>query len=156
MCVRPSLLTALISWASLLVAIIVAGQQGNTPTVAVIASRARLSPSLSPTDCSPGSFTLSALQLMTLSNIPQISAVQHIEYLILTLLKLILIIYRARLSPSLSPTDCGPGSFTLSALQLMTLSNIPQISAVQHMEYLILTLLKLILTIYTRIFKRAY
>ena len=46
---------------------------------------------------------------------------------------------------SLSPTDRGPGPFTLSALRLMILSDFPQISAVQHMGYLILTWLKLIL-----------
>ena len=84
MCVRLSFLTALISWASLLVVIEVAGQGGNARTVAVVASRAGLSPSLSPTDRSPGPFTLSALQLMILSDLPQISAVQHMGYLILT------------------------------------------------------------------------
>ena len=36
-------------------------------------------------------------------------------------------------------TDRGPGSFTLSALRLMPLSHLPQISAVQHMGYLTLT-----------------
>ena len=46
---------------------------------------------------------------------------------------------RAGLSPSLSPTDRGPGPFTLSALRLMILSDLPQISAVQHIGYLILT-----------------
>ena len=45
--VSPSFLTALISWASLLVVIDVAGQGGNARTVAVVASRAGLSPSLS-------------------------------------------------------------------------------------------------------------
>ena len=41
--------------------------------------------------------------------------------------------------PSLSETDRGPGPFTLSALRLIILSDLPQISAVQHMGYLILT-----------------
>ena len=91
MCVWPSLLTALISWTSLLVAIVVTGQQGNVPTVAVVASRARLSLSLSPTDRGARSFTLSALQLMTLSDLPQITAVQQMGYLILTWFKLILV-----------------------------------------------------------------
>ena len=84
MCVRPSFLAALISWASLLVVIDVAGQGGNARTVAVVASRAGLSPSLSPTDRGPGLFTLSALRLMILSDLSQISAVQHMGYLILT------------------------------------------------------------------------
>ena len=65
MCVRPSFLTTLISWTSLLVVIDVAGQRGNARTAAVVASRAGSSPSLSPTDRGPGSFTLSALRLMT-------------------------------------------------------------------------------------------
>ena len=47
MCVRSSFLTALISWASLLVVTDVAGQRGNNRTVAVVASRAGLFPSLS-------------------------------------------------------------------------------------------------------------
>ena len=64
MCVRPSSLTALISWASLLVVIDVAGQRGNVRTVAVVASRAGLSPSLLPTDRGPGSFTLSAHNIL--------------------------------------------------------------------------------------------
>ena len=34
--------------------------------------------------------------------------------------------------PPISPTDRGPGSFTLSALRLMTLCDLSQISAVQH------------------------
>ena len=54
---------------------------------------------------------------------------------------------RAELSPSLLPTDRGPGSFTLSALRLMTLSDPSQISAIQNMGYLIL------IKIDTRIFK---
>ena len=52
---------------------------------------------------------------------------------------------QAGLSPSLSPTNRGPEPFTLSALRLMILSDLSQISAVQHMGYLILTWLKLIL-----------
>ena len=54
-------LTTLISLSSLLVVIDVAGQGGNARTVAVVASRARLSSSLSPTDRGSGPFTLSAL-----------------------------------------------------------------------------------------------
>ena len=91
MCFRPSFLTALISLAYLLVIIDVAGQGGNARTVVVVASRAGLSPSLSPTDRGPRSFTLSALWLMILSDLPQISAVQHMGYLILTWLKLMLV-----------------------------------------------------------------
>ena len=66
MCVQPSFLTALISLASLLVVIVVAGQRENTRTVAVVASNAGLSSSLSPTDRGPGSFTLSVLSALRL------------------------------------------------------------------------------------------
>ena len=90
-CVRPSLLTALISWVSLMVAIVAAGQRGYAATVVVVASRAGLSPSLSVTDCGAGSFTLSVLRLMTLSDLPQIGEVQHMGYHILTRSKLILV-----------------------------------------------------------------
>ena len=91
MCVWPSFLTALISWASLLIVIDVTGQGENARTVAVVASRAGLFPSLSPTDRGPGPFTLSALRLMTPSDLPQRRAVQHMRYLILTRLILIMV-----------------------------------------------------------------
>ena len=52
---------------------------------------------------------------------------------------------RKRPFMSLSATDRGPGSFTISALRLMTLSDLSQISEVPLMQYLILTWLKLIL-----------
>ena len=74
-CVRPSLLSVFISSALPQLVIIAAGQRGNAPTVAVVTSRAGLSPSSSATGRhpSPGPSTLSLHRPSTVPDVSQLS-----------------------------------------------------------------------------------
>ena len=86
MCVQPSLLTALISWASVPVVIVTAGQRGKAPTLAVVFVSDRSQPQILRPICTPTHDTVKPLTdkfgatyAISYSNLIQIDAGPFIQ-----------------------------------------------------------------------------